>query len=245
MIQEQLRMKKHINLLFLIFTLQFTFAGFSALAVSYKQSQQTEIRNFDTEKLDEYRNDKRFQYEVYKAKPKGFLERIWDRVMGWFTSLFGSSVTGNVLRILFYLLLIAAFVFFIVKLTGIQPNTLFKKTKSEAKPYQVDEETLNDIDFEGEIQQAINQAQWRIAVRLTYLYALKRISDANLITIRKGKTNHEYLYELSGHKVEQDFASLSFLFDYTWYGHFEANESMVTKAKGHLESIGTLKSSKK
>ncbi len=238
-------MKRHINLLFLILTLQFAFGGSSALAAWPNQSPQTEVRDFDAEKLDEYRGDKRFQYEVYKAKPKGFLERLWARIVGWFNSLFGSAITSGVLEILFYGLLIAAFVFFIVKLTGIQPSTLFKKAKSEAKPYQVDEEALNDIDFESEIQLAINQAQWRIAVRLTYLYALKRISDANLIAIRKGKTNHEYLYELSGHSIEQDFASLSFLFDYTWYGHFEANETMVTKAKTHLESIGSLKSSKK
>ena len=242
---EQQRMKRHIKLLFLILSLQFSWAGSSAMVALPHQSPQTEIRSFDAQKLDEYRSDKRFQYEVYKAKPKGFLERLWDRIVGWFNSLFGSAVTSGILEILFYGLLIAAFVFFIVKLAGIQPTTLFKKTKSEAKPYQVDEEALHEIDFETEIQQAINQAQWRVAVRLTYLYSLKRISDANLIAIRKGKTNREYLYELSGHNIEKDFASLSFLFDYTWYGHFEANETMVAKAKDHLERIGTLKSSKK
>ncbi|MGW8122790.1 DUF4129 domain-containing protein [Roseivirga echinicomitans] len=238
-------MRKHIKLFFLLITLQFAFASPPALATVAYQAPQTELRSFDTEKLNEYRADKRFQYEVYKAKPKGFLARLWDRIVGWFNGLFGSAITSGIIEILFYALLIGAFVFFIVKLSGIQTNTLFKKAKSEVKPYQVDEETLNDIDFETEIQQAISQSQWRIALRLTYLYALKRISDANLIAIRKGKTNHEYLYELSGHTIEKDFASLSFLFDYTWYGHFEASETMVEKARTHLESIGNLKSLKK
>ena len=237
-------MKKLINYLLIFFFLQLSLTGFGQDSAPTEDTK-IEKRAFDSEKLKEYREDSRFEYQVYKAKPKGFLEKIWDQIVSWFFSMFGSGVTGSIFEILFYVLLIIAFVYFIIKLTGIETNALFKKSKAEARPYQVDEEALDDIDFEKEIQAAISQHQWRIAVRLMYLSALKKISDANLIAIRKGKTNHEYLYELSGQTVEQDFASLSFIFDYTWYGHFDASETIVNKAKLHLEEISNLKSAKK
>ena len=237
-------MRKLTNGFIALFLLFLSFDGLSQVATS-TQNQPTETRTFDAEKLSDYREDGRFEYQVYKAKPKSFLERVWDQITSWFFSIFGSSITSGLLEILFYVLIIVAFIYFIIKLTGIETSAILKKAGAQARPYQVDEEALEDIDFEQEIQAAISQHQWRIAVRLMYLNALKKISDANLIAIRKGKTNHEYLYELSGHKVEKDFASLSFLFDYTWYGHFDANEAIVNKASLHLKGISNLKSGEK
>ena len=63
-----------------------------------------------------------------------------------------------------------------------------------------------------------------------------RWTDRELILIKKGKTNHDYLYELQG-AFKSNFSELSIIFDYTWYGHFEANKELVTKAKEYLAEI--------
>jgi hypothetical protein len=63
------------------------------------------------------------------------------------------------------------------------------------------------------------------------------LADQDLIIVKKGKTNHEYLYEIHDIGFRQNFSELSFMFDYTWYGHFEASKDLVETAKLHLSAI--------
>jgi len=44
------------------------------------------------------------------------------------------------------------------------------------------------------------------------------------------KTNSDYLYEIKNEKLRNDFAYLSYLYNYIWYGEFELEEETFTKA---------------
>lgn len=201
-----------------------------------------ELREFSEEKLEQYRNDSKFQYEPIREKQKGAFQRWLQRVQRWFMNLFGSGTARAIWAVVWRLVLIAAFILFIIKIFGIEATSLFKPAgKPKADVYSVDEESLEDIDFDEEIQKAVKSRQWRLAIRLTYLYSLKHMSDTGLITVKKGKTNHDYLYELSNGNVKDNFSRLSFLFDYTWYGHFEASENMASKSNEYLQTILTRK----
>ncbi|MBO3699483.1 DUF4129 domain-containing protein [Roseivirga sp. E12] len=218
----------------------FTFFSTSAQQTD-STGTQIEIREFDQEKLSEYQQDKNFQYELPKPEREGILERIWRWLQEWYASVIGTGPTANIIDILFRIGLFAAFVFFIIKIFGIEVTTVFKPTKAQKLPYQVSEEQLLGIDFEQEIANAIQQKQWRFAVRLTYLHALKLLAEAEWLTVKKGKTNRDYLYELSGKNIEKDFERLSFIFDYTWYGHFEASDVILEEAKDHFDKIQNAK----
>ena len=221
-----MRFTKYLLLSFFLFT-----------ASASLQAQEI-MRKFDENQLNELRNDSDFQYELVKPEPDNFLERFWNWLTEWFFSLFANDTTGDLIEILFKLLLAAAFVYFIIKVFGVEINTIFKPAKKPTTlDYEVDEEAIHDIDFDTEIRNALQASNYRFAIRLIYLYSLKHASDAGLVNLMQGKTNREYLYELSGKPIEADFTELSFLFDYTWYGHFEANEKLANKAKGHLNAM--------
>ncbi|OEK03113.1 hypothetical protein BFP97_16995 [Roseivirga sp. 4D4] len=198
---------------------------------------QIEIRQFDQEKLSNYQQDSQFQYDLPQVEREGLLERAWRWIREWYANLIGNGATANIVDILFRIALVVAFVYFIIKIFGVEITTVFKPSKAKKLPYQVSEEQLMGIDFETEIAQAIQQKQWRFAIRLTYLHALKLLADAEWLTVKKGKTNRDYLYELSGKRIENDFERLSFIFDYTWYGHFEANDVILGQAKDHFDKI--------
>ncbi len=198
---------------------------------------KTELREFDAQKLQEYQENGDFKYELVKPEPESALEKLLNRIWNWFTRMLTSGTTGTVFEILIRVLLIVAFIYFIIKIFGIEITTIFKPKKNTTLPYQVSEEQLHEINFEEEIAEAMQKKQWRFVVRLTYLHALKLLADAEWLTVKKGKTNRDYIYELSGKDVEQDFEKLSFIFDYTWYGHFEADNAIVEQAQDHFSKI--------
>ena len=199
--------------------------------------RDVQIRTFNEEKLNDYRQDGGFQYELPAPETEGPFQRFWRSVQEWFANLIGSGTTAAVFDIFIRVLIVVIFIYFIIKIFGIEVTTVFKPSKAQKLPYQVSEEQLHSIDFETEIADAFKEKQWRFVVRLSYLHALKLLADAEWLTVKKGKTNRDYLYELSGKDVEQDFERLSFIFDYTWYGHFEANDGIVAEAQEHLSKI--------
>jgi hypothetical protein len=54
------------------------------------------------------------------------------------------------------------------------------------------------------------------------------------------KTNSDYLYEIKELSQKEDFAYLSYLYNYIWYGEFELDEATFLKAKTAFEK--TIKS---
>ena len=53
-----------------------------------------------------------------------------------------------------------------------------------------------------------------------------------MIDFRPGKTNHDYVEELSVGEIKTGLNELSFYFDYAWYGNFTVNETQFQKVKG-------------
>lgn len=196
-----------------------------------------ELREFDDNKLNNYRADDDYNYEAYKEVETGAFQRFINRIQNWFNKLMASGRTGQLINYALYFLGFLALVFFVVKLFGIESNSMFKKGKGSAQSFEVSEEILDEMNFEEAIRKAEKSGQWRVAVRLIYLYALKDLADQDLIIVKKGKTNHEYLYEIHDIGFRQNFSELSFMFDYTWYGHFEASKDLVETAKLHLSAI--------
>lgn len=204
-------------------------------------SSSVDVRQFDGQKLDDYRSDNNFQYELAKPEEEGFLARLWNRIQNWFLRILGSGTASTIWDIAWRVGVVVVFVYFIIKLFGVEVTTLFKPNKVKTLDYEVNEEQLDNINFEVEIAKALSEKQWRFAIRLIYLNALKLMGDSGLLKVKKGKTNRDYLYEISGKGVEKDFERLSFIFDYTWYGHFDANDAIAEEAQGHFSRIQGIK----
>lgn len=215
------------SLLFLLFFLFF--------CVWVEAQEVPTSRSFNTEKVEELKDE--YSYELAPPGDEGAFERFWNRVVQWFWSLFESEVTSTILNIIFYGILLAALVFAVIKLAGVEVNSVFKNNL-EVPSLEVNEENLNGIDFDQAINMAKSDQDWRLMIRLLYLKSLKSLWDKEIISVRKGKTNREYYYEIQGKSWSADFQKLSLLFDYTWYGHFEAKEVHAQKAIAYSDTIG-------
>lgn len=214
---------------YIFFLLPFLFSQITCMGEDQKQqdlSSDIEVRKVDPSKLNKYAKDPDYIYD--RVPPKA--ESWWSSVKKWFwesiEKLFGKEYAGDVIDIIFYLLIAGALVFIILKVLKANMNTVFRK-ESHATPsigYTVSDEDINEIDFEEHIKKAREKKNYREVIRLSYLKILKALSDQDIINWKKDKTNFEYYGEIGNENIKARFGRISKLYEYIWYGDFKLKE---------------------
>ncbi|QJD96748.1 DUF4129 domain-containing protein [Mucilaginibacter robiniae] len=185
-------------------------------------------RSFDNAYLNQLKQQPDFQYHETQSSPS-----LWTRFWRWFWSLFDdwkvSRSTGplmvNVFKYLFILIGASALTFLILRIAGVDLLKILKRKPADATlPYAETLENIHEIDFDTGLEQAISQRNYRLAVRLLYLKALKQLSDQHLIHWQINKTNSAYVDELKNLEQRETFTILTRQFEYVWYGEFAINE---------------------
>lgn len=191
-----------------------------------------QIRNFDIEKLNALKENKDFQYKDNDSK-YSFNIMAWlvDKISSVLEWMFGDVAVGDgkwIAAIIEYLMW-AAFIFIIIygiiKMLGIKISSfLFKPSDVKADiPYSIIDENIHELNFDDLIEKSLLEKNYRYAVRLNYLKALKVLADKDLIEWKKNKTNHDYLLEVANTPLKNDFASITKTFNYIWYGDKQIN----------------------
>ena len=179
-----------------------------------------------------------YEYGYDPEPPTGFLDEIWQRFLRWlFDFLYSSSTrTGrDWLQIIF----VAAIVVFVIyKFLGMDKMGLFKRKSDRVSlPYDTLYEDIHAIDFQEAIEEASRQRNFRLAVRLLYLRALKTLTDQELISWQINKTNRTYVYEITEPSLRRRFEQLTSSFEYVWYGDFPVNEERYQEIKREFDSF--------
>ncbi len=184
-------------------------------------------RKFDAPALKEYKKQKEFQY--HDVTPFAKQQSLWQRFWRWFWELFKrkepSSLSEPVSTKFFdYTLLAlatAGLIFIVLKVIGMGIRQLFTgKSKSIKLEYSVLDENIHVMNFEDEIDSAISNKNYRLAVRILYLGCLKKLDDAEIIKWQINKTNSDYIHELRNFDKKEQFSVLTRQFEYIWYGDF-------------------------
>ena len=107
-----------------------------------------------------------------------------------------------------------------------------------------DEALIKNKDLLKLIKQAIDQKNYRLAIRFYYLNILKQLEDNELITWEQQKTNEDYINEIPKENIKSSFKDLTRLYDFVWYGNFEIDETKFVKVATNFEAITNLITSK-
>jgi hypothetical protein len=138
----------------------------------------------------------------------------------------------------FYLLALVGIVLLIVRLAGVQFSTLVRRatTPNSLNDLLADED-IHQLDFDQLLKKSVEAKNYREAVRWIYLFALRKLSDRELIQWTPGKTNHDYLNELSATPFGRTFQNLSYYFEYIWYGNFDIPPNLYTKVETAFQDL--------
>jgi len=125
-----------------------------------------------------------------------------------------------------------------------------KKAKEKGMNISIEEveDRLMEADLMALINSALQQGNYKGAIRLYYLQTLKTLSEQQFIRWKKQKTNRNYLSELRGQSPYQNFKAITLIFDRVWYGGDELTEAeylaIVPRFESFLQEIKSLVSAK-
>ncbi|WHT39341.1 hypothetical protein QNH98_01090 [Myroides sp. mNGS23_01] len=96
-------------------------------------------------------------------------------------------------------------------------------------------EDFKTTNFELLVADALKQQQYRLAIRLYYLWLLQRLQEQGKIIWAPEKTNADYSYELKEEREREEFTYLSYLYNNIWYGEYELTSEDFVKAKNSFD----------
>lgn len=182
------------------------------------------VKSFDSSAMQEYAEDSDFSYMNFVVQPP----TVWQRIQWWFQSifsnLFSNPNTPQLFSIIFYgilFLVLGAAVFYIVRLK--YGGAIASSSKSYISNIQ-SLDGIKQVDFDEMISDAVKDRNFKLAIRYIYLRSLSVLSQKELIQLKDWKSPFDYEKELQEEMIKP-YKDLSQLFEYVWYGDFEATES--------------------
>ena len=188
-------------------------------------TSHVEIRLPAAAALDKFRNDSEFNYTREIQFEKTFWGVVGYYIAKFFRRLSDIEGSGNWMRWLWIGLLSCVAVFGIIKMLGVDISGVFFSKPPPAVDLSdtVIDEHVDRDKLGAMLEKALEEKQYRLAVRLTFLIVLQQLSDAGQIHWQADKTNRSYLNEISDQALRQPFANLTRLYEYVWYGDFDIN----------------------
>ena len=191
-----------------------------------------EARNFEVATLNKLKSDEDLAYK----EPPTVAESLWDRALllikQFLDSLFTGAVTTNWGRVFSYILGLVVVIVLIMMILRVNAFKVFYSGQgTRTISYHALDENIHEMDFDKLIQEAIAEGDYRKGIRLLFLNSLKMLADKDFIHWEQGKTNHDYLSELTAADLKDGFNELNYYFEYAWYGNFPVNHEMFLKVK--------------
>lgn len=141
-------------------------------------------------------------------------------------------------------ILLVLFILFLV--IGNKTGILFSKDKKRTNKNELDFEELSveqtsKSELELLLENALTQKNYKVAIRAIYLLTLKHLSDNSLIKLKDDKTNYDYFYEIKNNNKKEIFRSITSVYDFVWYGEFEAKDTHYNNAAKFYEQLNQAK----
>lgn len=224
---SNIKFLKPISLLLVFFL-----ASFSSEAIipgkrlSY-DSAAVKLRKIPSEELRKLYDDEEYQYiETTTTAPQTAFQRFKAWLWGKITGLFDKKSGKLTIRIIKYII-VAVAIFFVafLMLKNNARSLFYKKGASVSSDFIESTEDIEEIDFDKRIADEVSRKDFRKAVRLYFLKVIKELNQHRLINWKLDKTNTDYLKELRSGVYYQQFAELSRIYEYIWYGDFKLDET--------------------
>lgn len=198
--------------------------------IAATKAKEVKERAIDHSVLNKIKKDNAFWYANIKpvrSQPDGKLP-FWLQLVSqsWFRLLIWLVIAGGFTAVLIWYL------------ASLNVHLFKKSPKSLAAISAVEEaEDIFRIDYDWEIANAVQQQNYRLAIRLHYLQLLKKLSQQNIIQHHSGLTNTEYIQQLSATSYYRSFFRLTRHFEYSWYGQMAISSTVFAAVQHDFETF--------
>lgn len=227
--------KFYLTLLYLLFF----FHGFSqkeqdSIILPEDKTSVLDIRSLDGN-LDQKYTGEEFNYDSKDGEAQNLIRRF----LNWFFNLllenFGIRMDPGILKILEYIiyaLMGALAIYLLAKfLVGERLSSIFTQKAMPIIDIDLSEDHIESVDLDTLLKTALEQKDYRSAIRYQYLRVLKTLSQKSLIEWKYEKTNSDYQKEITAPGLRSLFREVSYLYDYIWYGEQDMDETKYKAAQ--------------
>lgn len=188
-------------------------------------NSQNEKRQFDREKWKELKKDMNYR----ETPPESFNLNTPNIEI--------TPGTSSIFQAIIILALGTLLIFLIYKLLGSKFG--WNKKVQLSNVYKVDEleEDLPEAELDIHLRNAIQNADYRLAIRIYYLKLIQGLSDKKIINWKKEKTNYDYLNETFQQNFFPEFKKLTTLFEIIWYGNKRIEKEGFENVKPHFDQF--------
>jgi hypothetical protein len=190
----------------LIIYLLILFAPFAAMAEQVPDSIPKALQK---KKEFAYANDPSYWVKEKPADTSG-----WDK-------LFMFLATSPAMKWIGYIILGIIIILIIYQVAVVNNFFAFSGSKRKRNKENEGEEELTVIDLDEKIREAVAVNEYRTAIRYLYLKTLAVLNENNAIKLHAKATNNDYLQQMRGNTKYNDFALLTRIYEYVWYGEFQ------------------------
>ena len=178
----------------------------------------------DTARLQVWRRDDDYAYgrELVPSQDS-LMDWVAKRLNEFFENIFGSNFYQDHHDTLWICIGLAALGAVLAFLLWKHPELFSRSGRRKPMEYEVTEDTIYGVDFPSEIEKALENENFREALRLMYLQTLKSLSDYHHIEWPRFKPPTQYTFEFR----QADFKRMTSLFVRVRYGGFGADKDMI------------------
>ncbi|MDR5589984.1 DUF4129 domain-containing protein [Christiangramia sp. SM2212] len=218
--------------------------------MQYDENSELLPLELDDSQIEDYRNQKDFNYietvenDSWWTRFKKWLNAKYNQFINW---LFGdyeaNSILAAFIAVLPYLLILAIIALVVWLFSKLNPGGKILREQKTSEVFLSEEEDLvKNEDLLSLMKEAIQNGNFRLAVRYYYLLQLRKLDDLEIIQYEYQKTNRDYLMEIRDQKIKDQFSNISKLYEFIWYGSFQVSETDYRLAeKGFVQMEDSLK----
>lgn len=196
------------------------------------------VRYPDAGRLRDLQTSHDYQYDRDTPPPESPLASVLEWLLRKVSGFLSGPAYKNVWQYV-VLAAIVALVFYLLSKAEVLGFLFPKKAADTTLDYENLAENIHEINFETAIGEAVEQRNYRLAVRLLYLQTLRQLSEKHLIAYRPQKTNRQYVYELAQTPGRDAFENLTRQFEFVWYGDFPVDEARFAALRDQFRQFQT------
>ncbi|WP_456439972.1 DUF4129 domain-containing protein [Psychroserpens sp.] len=233
---------------YVLFCFQFVSAQDNDSVVKHDDSE-LDVKQILDKDLDSYMADEDFNY-IETEPEDNFITRAFINFKNWISNIireiieaiFGVGEAQGLLYFIFYILpylILALLIFLLIRFFLKVNSRTFITGQKETASFQFteDEQIIKNEDINALINNAILQKNYRLAIRYYYLLSLKYLTEKQVITWQKEKTNEDYITEIESETIKSSFKNITRIYDYVWYGEFNVDQLRFETLKAPFETL--------
>ncbi|MBT8375416.1 MAG: hypothetical protein KJO22_00955 [Bacteroidia bacterium] len=205
-----------------------------------RDSSQIDIRYFEDNIVDRYPGDE-FNYSINDTGGVNLIQRALSKFFKWLSDVFGFDIDFidyQILEYIIYGILSLIVIYVIVRyLKDTSVNKMLRSEVTDIENFSFTETTIDTVNFNALVSQALKEDNYRLATRYLYLKTLKELSNQDIIDWHFDKTNSDYVKEINDDTIKQLFKRISYIYDYIWYGEFPIDKQSFDKNMLTFNSI--------